>query len=571
MAIKLYKSQAQIDTKSTNVSASKLAVSPSSIYSTTKAASQVGSSGIQLWALVKKTKDANKSAAITQKLEKKMGELSINLERSNDIKDLSSFNLTTSTLKDVMLLKENTSVKNKVNSWFANKQSSFGLDLQKTITKNVVDEKVATDGIEINKHQQIVATSNDRKQINESLTFLDNYFNNPENELYYKPADWIKKKESNKQKIQENRGIALATNDPKTIIDNPKQTLKNIKDTQMAEWILEKAYENHAANIEAEIKDQEIIDAKNVDDQANNFAEIAVRIKHFHENANNPDFSDKLINYKDIKRAYINNDIDETMYHKLIEYRAGVVPLNDERLTQDINEEIFTADSPVELQALAKRVQVKESDLTFLNLSAEATGRALTKINALKKNSTLYNEYKKNYGILKSVFFASESYDFEVGEDARTITSIGAQAIQDFDKLVIQQGVNSEDALFQIMAAYNPGKALPNMSIFPLPAFQEESDWSSQIKAAGGSQYFIDTKTKMAELYRDGKLNHDQFIFQMDNLGKAQKLFDMRYKYALSAPYNATTKTGIAPENRLSFAAGESANSIGAIISGLMK
>ena len=492
-----------------------------------------------------------------------MGELSINLERSSDIKDLSSFNLTTSTLKDVMLLKENTSVKNKVNSWFANKQSSLGLDLRKTIAKNVIDEKVATDEIEINKHQQIVATSNDRKRINESLIFLNNYFNNPENELYYKPAEWIKKKESNKQKIQENRGIALATNDPKTIIDNPKQTLKNIKDTQMAEWILEKAYENNAANIEAEIKDQEIIDAKNVDDQANNFAEIAVRIKHFHENANNPDFSDKLINYKDIKRAYINNDIDETMYHKLIEYRAGVVPLNDERLTQDINEEIFTADSPVELQALAKRVQVKESDLTFLNLSAEATGRALTKINKLKKDSKLYNEYKSNYATLKAVFFASESYEFEVGEDARTVKAIGAQAIEFFDNLVMNEGINSEDALFQTIAKFNPGAALPNMSIFPLPSFQEESDWSSQIKVAGGSQYFIDTKTKMAELYKKGTLNHEQFLFEMDNLGKAQKLFDMRYKYALS-------DISIKPDERLSFAAGENAGGFSSIISNLM-
>ena len=57
MGIKLYRSQAQIDTQSTNVSASKLAISPSSIYaSTTKSAAQAGSSGIQLWALVKKTK-----------------------------------------------------------------------------------------------------------------------------------------------------------------------------------------------------------------------------------------------------------------------------------------------------------------------------------------------------------------------------------------------------------------------------------------------------------------------------------------------------------------------------------
>ena len=563
MAIKLYRSQAQIDTKSTNVSASKLAVSPSSIYSSTKSAAQLGSSGVQLWALVKKTKDSNKSAAITQNLEDKMGKLSLTLERSNNIKDLSDFNTTTDLLKNTMLIKENTSVKNQVNSWFANKQSSLALDLQKTITNNIVDEKVATDEIAINKHQQIVATSQDRKQINESLTFLDNYFNNAENKLYYKPAEWIKKKESNKQKIQEHRGIALATNDPKSIIDNPKGTLSNIKDTTIAKYILEKAYENHAVNIEAEIKDQEIIDAKNVDDQAYNFAEIAVRIKHFHENANNPDFSDKLINYKDIKRAYINNDIDETMYHKLIEYRAGVVPLNDERLTQDINEEIFTSDSPVELQALAKRVQVKESDLTFLNLSAEATGRALTKINKLKKDSKLYNEYKSNYATLKAVFFASESYEFEVGEDARTVKAIGSQAIEFFDNLVMNEGINSEDALFQTIAKFNPGAALPNMSIFPLPSFQEESDWSSQIKVAGGSQYFIDTKTKMAELYKKGTLNHEQFVFEMDNLNKAQKLFNMRYKYALS-------DISIKPEERLSFAAGENAGGFSSIISNLM-
>jgi len=565
MGIKLYRSQAQIDTQSTNVSASKLAISPSSIYaSTTKSAAQAGSSGIQLWALVKKTKDANKAASISAGLEKNMGQLTLNYERSNNINDLSSFNSTTSIMKDQMLLKENSSVKRKVNSWFASKQSTLGLDLQKTITKNILDEKVATDEIAINKHQQIVASSTNRNQVNESITYLDNYFNNSNNKLFYTPAEWIKKKEANKQKIQENMGIALASNDPKSIIDNPKHTLKNIKDTKTAEWILEKAYENHAANIESEIQDQEIIDAKNLGDQAHNFAEIAVRIKNFHENADNPDFSDKLIHYKDIKRAFVNNDIDETMYHKLIDYRAGVVPLNDERLTEDINEEIFSSDSPIELQALSKRVQVKESDLTFLGLSAEATGRALKKINALKKDSKLYNEYKSNYSTLKAVFFASESYEFEVGEDARTVKAIGSQAIEYYDNLVMNEGINSEDALFETIAKFNPGAALPNMSIFPLPSFQEESDWSSQIIAAGGSKYFIENKTKMAEMYRDGKLNHDQFVFEMDNLGKAQKLFDMRYKYALS-------DLSIKPEERLSFASGENAGGFSSIISNLMK
>lgn len=53
------------------------------------------------------------------------------------------------------------------------------------------------------------------------------------------------------------------------------------------------------------------------------------------------------------------------MYHKLIEYRAGVVPLNDERLTEDINEEIFTSDSPIELQALSKKYKLKSQILLF--------------------------------------------------------------------------------------------------------------------------------------------------------------------------------------------------------------
>ena len=127
----------------------------------------------------------------------------------------------------------------------------------------------------------------------------------------------------------------------------------------------------------------------------------------------------------------------------------------------------------------------------------------------------------------------------------------------------MNEGVTSENALFQTIAKFNPGAALPNMSIFPLPSFQEESDWSSKIKAAGGSTYFIDTKTKMAQLYRDEKLTHSEFIFEMDNLGKAQKLFNMRLKYAVS---DSTIK----PEDRLSFAAGENAGGFSTIISNLM-
>lgn len=564
MAIKLYKSQAQIDTKSTNVSASPLSVSPSSVYSVSKASGTAADAAVNLWAVVKKTKDTNKAAAINANLEKNMGQLTLNYERSNNLNDLNTFTFSTKLMKDQALLKENTSVKRKVNSWFASKQSSLGIDLQKTITKNVIDEKLATDEIDLNKHQQIVATSKNRNEVNSSLGYLNNYFNSEDNKLFYKPADWIKKKEENNQKIQENRAIHLASNDPKSIIDNPKGSLKDIKSEETANYILEKAYENHASNIEAEIKDQQIIDAKNVEDQANNFAEIAVRIQHFHDNSTNPDFSDKLIDYKDIKKAYVNNDIDETMYNKLISYRAGTVDLNDEQIRIDLADEIANADSPVELQALSKKVQVKESDLTFLRLNADATGRALTKINKLKKDSKLYNEYKTNYSILKSVFFASESYEFEVGEDARTVKAIGGQAIEFFDNLVMNEGVTSENALFQTIAKFNPGAALPNMSIFPLPSFQEESDWSSKIKAAGGSTYFIDTKTKMAQLYRDEKLTHSEFIFEMDNLGKAQKLFNMRLKYAVS---DSTIK----PEDRLSFAAGENAGGFSTIISNLMK
>jgi len=563
MTIKLYRSQAQVDTKTTNVSASQLAISPSSIYSSTaKSAAGAADAAVNLWAVVKKTKDGNKAASITAGLESKMGEMSLNFDRSSNINDLNTFNFSTKMMKDQALLKENKNVSRQVNSWFNSKQSSMALDVKKNITTNIIDEKIARDDIDLNKHQQIIATSTNRSEVNASLNWINTYFSSEENKLYYKPAAWLKKQEENNQKIQENRGIALASNDPKSIIDNPKETLKNITDTKAAEYVLERAYENHANNIEAEIKDQEIIDAKNLDDQAHNFAEIAVRIKDFHENSNNKDFSDKLINYKDIKRAYVNNDIDETMYHKLIDYRAGTVQLDDERLITDINEEILTSDSPIELQALSKRVQVKESDLTFLNLSADATGKALAKINKLKKDSMLYREYKTNYSTLKGIFLVSESYTMEVGEDARTVKSIGAQAIDYYDKLVMNQGVNSEDALFQTIAKFNPGAALPNMSIFPLPAFQEESNWSFLIKDAGGSQYFIDTKTKMAQLYKKGTLNHEQFLFEMDNLNKAQELYNMRVRYAAAA---------LPLEDRINFAAGDKADSISSVYNKLIK
>ena len=60
MAIKLYKSQAQADVQSTNVSATQLAVSPGSVYSQSKSSASVADAAVNLWAVVKKTKDDTK-------------------------------------------------------------------------------------------------------------------------------------------------------------------------------------------------------------------------------------------------------------------------------------------------------------------------------------------------------------------------------------------------------------------------------------------------------------------------------------------------------------------------------
>jgi len=345
MSIKLYKSQATIDTKSTNVSATQLAVSPSSVYSSAKASAGAADAAVNLFAVIKKTKDDSKATAINNDIESKMNKMAINYDRSNNPEDLTTFNSMMSLVKDKAILGSNNSVKKRVNSWFTSKLASSSLDLEKKITNNVIDEKIATDKIELEKYQGIIATSNNRNQVNQAKGWIDNYFANENNKLFYKPADWITLQNEQKNKIQENAAIMLATNDPNSVIDNPKIITDNIKDTETAEYILEKAYENSAANVEAEIKDMEIIDAKNLEDQANNFAELAVRIKDFHENANNQDFSDKLITYSELKRAYVNNDIDETMYRKLIDYRAGVIALDDERLVADINEEIINSTS----------------------------------------------------------------------------------------------------------------------------------------------------------------------------------------------------------------------------------
>jgi hypothetical protein len=564
MAIKLYKSQAQADTKSTNVSATSLAVSPGSVYGYAKSAAAAGDAIVNLALFVKKTKDSNKASEITTNLESNINKSALNFDRSSNPNDLSNFSAINTLLKDKLLIDQNTAVKNKVNSWFKSNLSAKSLDLEKSITKNVIAEKIAKDKIMLAEKQKIIGSSNNVFEVNAAKDAIANYFLDDENKLFYKAGEWATLKHEQNEKIQQNAAIMLATNDPVSVIDNPKIVTDHVKDKDAAKWILEKAYENHAKNIEAEIKDQQIIDAQNLDDQANNFAELAVRIKDFHENANNKDFSDKLIDYSEIKRAFINNDIDETMYHKLIDYRAGVVPLDDDRLIDDINNEILTSDTPVELQELQKRIQVKESDLSFLNLSAEASSKAVTKINKLKKDSEMYSSYKSILGVVKAVFFASESYDFSIGEDARTVKAIGNQAVEYFDDLVMNKGVDMNDALFRTIAKFNPGKALPNLSVFPLPTFSEESNWSDQIITAGGEPYFIQQKDKIVDLFKKGTLTHGDFVFEMDNLDKAHKLYTIRYKYAVSDPT-------IAAEDRLKFAAGEGAGGLSSILDNLIK
>ena len=169
---------------------------------------------------------------------------------------------------------------------------------------------------------------------------------------------------------------------------------------------------------------------------------------------------------------------------------------------------------------------------------------------------------------MKAIFFASDSYEFDIGEDARTVKAIGGQAIEYFDDLVINKGMNVTDAMFKTLTKFNPGAALPNMTIFPLPAFSEESDWFSQIKGHGGSAYFIQAKDKMAQLYKEGKLDHDEFMFEIDNLNKSQRLFNVRYKYAVSV---SKATDDMDDEDIISFAAGEGSGGLSSIIKNLMK
>ena len=555
MAIRLYRSQAQPDTKTTNVSAQPLNVSPSSVYNYSKSAGAAGDAGVKLAILIKKTADDNKASAIKSSLTESLAKTQMNVERSADINDIAGYQVTNSLIKDKLLIGQNTAVKNKVNSWFKSHLASSSIEVEKNITKNAIDLKKFNDKQLLNNAHKTISNPNATKfESNEAKDLIAGYFLNPDNEIFYKPAEWAKLKSEQNDKVKFNTAINLATNDPSSLIDNPKIITDHIKDTKAAQYVLEKAYENHAQNIEAEIKDNEIIDAKIINDQVHNFAEIAVRIKAFMENADNPEYSDKLISYSKIKEAYVNNDIDETMYNKLLNYRAGVTTLNDDTLVQAINNEIIESSTSVDLQALSKRIQLKETDLTFLNLSAKETAQALNKINKLKKDTKLYSEYKATLGTLKSIFFTSDTYSFDLGDDSRTVKAIGAQAESFFDNLVMNEGMDVTSALFETIKKFNPGESLPNMTIFPLPAMSEESDWGSLIKAAGGTSYFIKTKDKMANMYKDGKLSHDQFIFEMNNLDKAQKLFNIRHSYAVSI---SKATDDVNDENVLSFAAGE--------------
>ena len=245
------------------------------------------------------------------------------------------------------------------------------------------------------------------------------------------------------------------------------------------------------------------------------------------------------------------------MFNKLINYRSGTININETVLVEAINDEILTSNSPVELQDLSKRIQVKDSDLTFLNLGATETSNAVRKINALKKDSTLYNDYKDKLGIVKAVFFASESFDFEVGEGTRSIKSIGVQAMNHFDNLVMNQNVNVDDALISTIRKFNPGKALPNLTIFPLPFKMAESNWS---KAISDSSFFSSTRKSLTNSFKEKQLNFNQYVEEMDNLDNAEKLFGERYKYALSDP---------TIEDKMGFASGQS-DAFGNIISNLL-
>mgnify|MGYP003674759917 FL=1 len=558
MAIKLYQSQAQVDTKSNNVqSGGALNISPSTVYNASKAQAAAADSMVKLGLLIKQTKDKNKSTSIKGSIKERMGMMMENLSNSGNPDEIGSYETVSKLFKDGLVVNENTAVKNQVNSWFSSEVQSNKIDLFKTIRGNVINEKIANDKIMLAENQKIIGTSTNGIAVQKAKDEIANFLGDNQNSLYYKPGEWKTLQYEQNEKIQQNAAIMLATNNPGSLIDNPDLITKNVKDPEAVNYIMEKAYEQKAINAESELADNAILDAKNLDDQAVNFTMMAERIKDFNDNSSNSDYSENLISYKEIKAAYVNNDIDETMFNKLINYRAGTTNINENVLVEAINDEILTSNSPVELQDLSKRIQVKDSDLTFLNLGAAATSNAVKKINALKKDSTLYNDYKDKLGIVKAVFFASESFDFEVGEGSRTIKSIGVQAMNHFDRLVLHENVNVDDALISTIRQFNPGKALPNLTIFPLPFKMAESNWS---KAISDSSFFSSTRKNLTNSFKEKQLNFNQYVQEMDNLDNAEKLFGERYKYALSDP---------TIEDKMGFASGQS-DAFGNIISNLL-
>lgn len=558
MAIKLYQSQAQVDTKSNNVqSGGALNISPSTVYNASKAQAAAADSMVKLGLLIKQTKDKNKSTSIKGSIKERMGMMMENLSNSGNPDEIGSYETVSKLFKDGLVVNENTAVKNQVNSWFSSEVQSNKIDLFKTIRGNVINEKIANDKIMLAENQKIIGTSTNGIAVQKAKDEIANFLGDNQNSLYYKPGEWKTLQYEQNEKIQQNAAIMLATNNPGSLIDNPDLITKNVKDPEAVNYIMEKAYEQKAINAESELADNAILDAKNLDDQAVNFTMMAERIKDFNDNSSNSDYSENLISYKEIKAAYVNNDIDETMFNKLINYRAGTTNINENVLVEAINDEILTSNSPVELQDLSKRIQVKDSDLTFLNLGAAATSNAVKKINALKKDSTLYNDYKDKLGIVKAVFFASESFDFEVGEGTRSIKSIGVQAMNHFDRLVLHENVNVDDALISTIRQFNPGKALPNLTIFPLPFKMAESNWS---KAISDSSFFSSTRKNLTNSFKEKQLNFNQYVQEMDNLDNAEKLFGERYKYALSDP---------TIEDKMGFASGQS-DAFGNIISNLL-
>ena len=345
MAIKLYQSQAQVDTKSNNVqSGGALNISPSTVYNASKAQAAAADSMVKLGLLIKQTKDKNKSTSIKGSIKERMGMMMENLSNSGNPDEIGSYETVSKLFKDGLVV--NTAVKNQVNSWFSSEVQSNKIDLFKTIRGNVINEKIANDKIMLAENQKIIGTSTNGIAVQKAKDEIANFLGDNQNSLYYKPGEWKTLQYEQNEKIQQNAAIMLATNNPGSLIDNPDLITKNVKDPEAVNYIMEKAYEQKAINAESELADNAILDAKNLDDQAVNFTMMAERIKDFNDNSSNSDYSENLISYKEIKAAYVNNDIDETMFNKLINYRAGTTNINENVLVEAINDEILTSNSP---------------------------------------------------------------------------------------------------------------------------------------------------------------------------------------------------------------------------------